>query len=82
MTALHLAVDKGHLDIVRLLLEKGANIKAVNNVSNRTCMTVCLPANMSACVCVCVCVICMHMCVLAFDFITIIILIILCLFLS
>ena len=82
MTALHLAVDKGHLDIVRLLLEKGANIKAVNNVSNRPCMTVCLPANMSACVCVYVCVICMHMCVLAFDFITIIILIILCLFLS
>ena len=58
MTALYYAVDKGHVDIVRLLLERGANVEAVNNVSNRTCMPVCLPANMSACVCVCVGIIC------------------------
>ena len=58
MTALYCAAVQGHVDIVRLLLEKGANIEAVNNVSNRTSMTVCLPANMSACVCVCVGIIC------------------------
>ena len=45
MTALHCAAAKGHLDIVRLLLERGAYAEAVNNVSNRTSMPVCLPAN-------------------------------------
>ena len=59
MTALYLAaVQGGHVDIVRLLLERGGNIEAVNNVSNRTSMTVCLPANMYTCVCVCVGIIC------------------------
>ena len=58
MTALYCAAAQGHVDIVRLLLEKGANIEAVNNVSNRTCMPVCLPANMYTCVCVCVGIIC------------------------
>ena len=32
--------DNDHLEVVRLLLERGANVEAVNNVSNRTCMFV------------------------------------------
>ena len=31
-TALHAAVTKGHLDLARVLLDKGAAIDAVNNV--------------------------------------------------
>ena len=33
MTALHNAADKGHLEVVSLLLDRGANIEATNNVS-------------------------------------------------
>ena len=33
MTALYWAADKGHLEVVRLLLERGADIQATNNVS-------------------------------------------------
>ena len=32
-TPLHLASEKGHTLIIKLLLEKGANIKALNKVS-------------------------------------------------
>ena len=31
MTALHNAAEKGHLEVVRLLLERGANIEAKGN---------------------------------------------------
>ena len=33
MTALHNAAYGGHLEVVRLLLERGANIEATNTVS-------------------------------------------------
>ena len=85
MTALYLAVDKGHVDIVRLLLEKGANIEAVNNVSNRTCMpvclSICLPIYILILVIASVIVLYVHACVyLHYVFITTTILMTLCLF--
>ena len=33
MTALHNAAYEGHLEVVRLLLDRGADIEAKNNVS-------------------------------------------------
>ena len=33
MIALHYAAEKGHLEVVRLLLDRGANIEAKDNVS-------------------------------------------------
>ena len=33
MTALYYAANKGHLEVVRLLLERGANVQAEDNVS-------------------------------------------------
>ena len=32
-TALYYAANKGHLEVVRLLLERGANVQAEDNVS-------------------------------------------------
>ena len=32
-TALHNAADEGHLEVVSLLLDRGGNIEAANNVS-------------------------------------------------
>ena len=33
MTALHNAAERGHLEVVRLLLDRAADIEAKNNVS-------------------------------------------------
>ena len=33
-TALHYAAFKGHVDVARLLLEKGAYVNAIDNVSD------------------------------------------------
>ena len=45
MTALHLAADGGHADTVKLLLENGADIKAMDKVSH--CEYVYVHANCS-----------------------------------
>ena len=79
MTALHNAAGNGHLEVARLLIERGAKLEAVNNVSNITCTSVCLCVSVCLSVClsvcqyiywclfgICVCVICTYMCVLAF----------------
>ena len=47
-TALHYASQFSHVACVRVLLEWGANISILNNVSN--------DARARVCVCVCVCV--------------------------
>ena len=44
------AAEKGHADIIKVLLDAGAAIEAKDNVSKRT----------SICTCVCVCVIFLH----------------------
>ena len=73
MTALHNAAGNGHLEVARLLIERGAKLEAVDNVSNITCTSVCV----SVCLRVCqyinwclfdisACVICTYMRVLAF----------------
>ena len=50
MTPLMLAAEKGHADIIRILLEAGASIEAKSTVSKR----------ISICTCVCVCVVFLH----------------------
>ena len=45
-TALMNAADRGHSEVVKLLLEAGASVEAKDNVSKR----------ISTCTCVCVCV--------------------------
>ena len=52
MTALMLAAEKGHTDVIKVLIDAGADIEAKNNVSKR----------ISICTFVCVCV-----CVIFFD---------------
>ena len=73
MTALHNAAGNGHLEMARLLIERGAKLEAVNNVSNITCTSVCVSVCVRVCQYIywclfgiCVCVICTYMCVLAF----------------
>ena len=73
MTALHNAAGNGHLEVARLLIERGAKLEAVNNVSNITCTSVCVSVCVRVCQYIywclfgiCVCVICTYMCVLAF----------------
>ena len=60
MTALLLAAEFGRADIVRLLLEAGADIEAKDKVSKRISITI------STCVCVCVCFIFLHHSVVLF----------------
>ena len=57
MTALILAAEKGHTDIIKLLLEAGASIEAKSTVSKR--ISIC------TCVCVCECVLCS--CIMVYD---------------
>ena len=40
-TALYWAASKGHLDIVALLLDRGADIAAADNVSDLICIVCC-----------------------------------------
>ena len=49
MTALLWAAHNGHSDIVKVLLDAGADIEAKNTVSKRISICTCV------CVCVCVC---------------------------
>ena len=44
------AADNGHSDVVKVLLDAGADIEAKDNVSKRISICTCV------CVCVCVCV--------------------------
>ena len=53
-----LAAANGHTDVIKLLLEAGASIKAKDDVSKR--ISIC------TCVCVCVCVIFLHHSVVLF----------------
>ena len=46
MTALMRAAQKGHSDVIKVLIDAGAAIEAKNDVSKR----------ISICTCVCVCV--------------------------
>ena len=50
MTSLMLAAEKGHADIIRILLEAGASIEAKDTVSKRIS------------ICTCVCIVCLCMC--------------------
>ena len=51
-TALILAAQMGHTDLVTQLLERGADINATPQVSH---------TDLCVCVCVCVCI-CVHVC--------------------
>ena len=53
-----LAAEKGHADVIKVLLEAGASIEAKDKVSKR--ISIC------TCVCVCVCVIFLHHSVVLF----------------
>ena len=55
-----LAAANGHTDVIKLLLEAGASIKAKTTVSKRISICTCV------CVCVCVCVIFLHHSVVLF----------------
>ena len=39
-TPLHKAAYKGHKDVMKVLLAKGANIEAMDGVSARVCMSI------------------------------------------
>ena len=58
-TALILAAQMGHTDLVTQLLERGADINATPDVSLTQilkCSEVCVCECVRACLCVCVCV--------------------------
>ena len=59
-TALMVAACNGHTDVITYLLDKGANVNAINLVSECECVCVCLGEGRGerkrVCVCVCVCV--------------------------
>ena len=51
MTALMYAAKNGKADVIKVLLDAGADIEAKDNVSKRISISIC------TCVCVCVCVV-------------------------
>ena len=57
MTALMLAAESGHSDIVKVLLEAGAAIEVKTTVSKR----------ISICTCPCVCVCVLYSCIIVYD---------------
>ena len=56
-----MAAEKGHVDVIKLLLEAGASTEAKDNVSKRISIYTCV------CVYVCVCVIFLHHSVVLFS---------------
>ena len=57
MTALMWAASLGKADIIKLLIDAGADIEAKGNVSKR----------ISICTCVCVCVFVLYSCIMVHD---------------
>ena len=62
-TALIVASECGHLEVVKLLIHNGAKINISNNVRYIFVLVSCVCRCMCVCVCVCVCVrACMQVC--------------------
>ena len=58
-TALHNAVELGHVDACRLLMNSRADLQACDKQGRCVCVCVCVCMCVCVCVCLCLCV-CVH----------------------